>query len=231
MGFGTRAVVWSRAMNVPELSAQHLARLPIIPLPDAVFLPDTAMPLHIFEPRYRALTRYCMLNKWPLAIACIEPGHEAEQPGSPPFLPIAGAGDILFHKDLPDGRHLIVLRGLCRVRLTELPTETAWREARAVVVPDTWPRDSRALDGASETMVSLIRAAGVGHQALAALAAEIDSSNAPCDILTHAVATRITEGADRQRVLETTDVASRVDLVNDFLAGLLAGMTGPTTLH
>lgn len=220
-----------RVMNVPELSSQHLERLPVFPLPSAVFLPDTALPLHIFEPRYRAMVRHCRLNGWPLAVASIEPGHETQQPGSPPFLPIAGAGDILFHKELEDGRYLIVLRGLCRVRLRELETDTAWREAQAVVVPDIWPDDLTSLDGASQTMLSLIRAAGAHHEGLASLAAEIDATNAPPDVLTHAVATRITEGAERQRVLEVTSVADRVDLINDFLAGLLARMTGPTTLH
>ncbi len=218
-------------MIVPELNTDHLARLPVFPLPGGIFLPDTAMPLHIFEPRYRALARHCTLNKWPLAVTSILPGHEEQQPGAPPFEAIAGAGDILFNKELPDGRFLIVLRGLCRVRLFELDTDTAWREARAAVLPDTWPDDHRGLDGATETMISLIRAAGARHPGLASLAAEIDASNAPPDILTHAVATRITEGPDRQRVLETCDVGARVDLMNDFLAGLLAGMTGPSTLH
>jgi uncharacterized protein len=218
-------------MIVPELSPEHLARLPVFPLPGGVFLPDTAMPLHIFEPRYRALARHCTLNKWPLAVSSIAAGHDASQSGPPPFETIAGAGDIVFNKELPDGRFLIVLRGLCRVRLSELETETAWREARASVLPDTWPADHAGIDGGTQTMISLIRAAGARHQALASLAAEIDAANAPPDVLTHAVATRITEGADRQRVLETSDVAARVDLVNDLLAGLLAGMTGPSTLH
>ena len=43
----------------PNLEAA-LAELPIFPLPRLVFFPDTILPLHIFEPRYRAMVADCL---------------------------------------------------------------------------------------------------------------------------------------------------------------------------
>ena len=42
-------------------------RLPIFPLPDVVFLPETQLPLHVFEPRYRALLADA-LEGWPVSL-------------------------------------------------------------------------------------------------------------------------------------------------------------------
>ncbi|HEY4102901.1 MAG TPA: LON peptidase substrate-binding domain-containing protein, partial [Polyangiaceae bacterium] len=44
-------------MSLPELSPEDLANLPLFPLPNAVLFPGAVLPLHVFEPRYRALTR------------------------------------------------------------------------------------------------------------------------------------------------------------------------------
>src|SRR5258708_20036322 len=47
-------------MDELERVLAALPHLPIFPLPGAVLLPHGAMPLHIFEPRYRQMTRDCL---------------------------------------------------------------------------------------------------------------------------------------------------------------------------
>ena len=42
------------------LSAEELARLPVFPLPRVVFFPGTALPLHLFEPRYTEMIEDCL---------------------------------------------------------------------------------------------------------------------------------------------------------------------------
>ena len=43
------------------LSAEELARLPVFPLPRVVFFPGTALPLHLFEPRYTEMIEGCFV--------------------------------------------------------------------------------------------------------------------------------------------------------------------------
>ena len=43
------------------------ARIPLFPL-DIVLFPGQAVPLHIFEPRYREMTRHCIETQSPFGI-------------------------------------------------------------------------------------------------------------------------------------------------------------------
>ncbi|MEM9703157.1 MAG: LON peptidase substrate-binding domain-containing protein, partial [Planctomycetota bacterium] len=55
---GVSEPVAPHAAKGPErLPADFSGRCPIFPLPGCVFFPHTLLPLHIFEPRYRAMTR------------------------------------------------------------------------------------------------------------------------------------------------------------------------------
>jgi Lon protease-like protein len=218
-------------MTVLELTSEHLARMPVFPLPTVAFLPDTTMPLHIFEPRYRELTAWCLHHDWPMALAAIDPDHVSDDLGTPPFLSIAGAGDIVFSRTLHDGRHIIVLRGIARVRLTEIDSDMPWRLARAALSPDTWPQDHLGLESASATLLSLLRAVGAYHPSLAALAGEVEESGPHPEILTYAVAARIARPPLRQTILEATDIGQRVDLVCDLLASALADLADSDIVH
>jgi Lon protease-like protein len=120
-------------MLLPELEARDLAELPIFPLPSATLFPGAALPLHVFEPRYRELVRHVLGGRKLLAIARLEPGFEATYEGRPPVFDVCGVGVIESHHQRPDGRFDLTLRGLARVRIVdELPPTRAFRCVRAV---------------------------------------------------------------------------------------------------
>src|SRR5207248_4854208 len=50
-----------------------LASLPIFPLPNCVLLPGGMLPLHVFEPRYREMTRDCLAGHQLMAVARLKP--------------------------------------------------------------------------------------------------------------------------------------------------------------
>ncbi|MBW2375273.1 MAG: LON peptidase substrate-binding domain-containing protein [Deltaproteobacteria bacterium] len=107
------------------LSAEELARLPVFPLPRVVFFPGTALPLHLFEPRYTEMIEDCLDNGCTaMAVALLAPGWEDHYDGDPAIYEIAGAGRIVAHQRQPDGTHDVILHGLDRVRLHEFPNET-----------------------------------------------------------------------------------------------------------
>ena len=124
------------------MSANHLlpidwlSELAVFPLPRVVFFPGTMLPLHVFEPRYRALTRDCLAQNRPvIAVTLLKPGYEANYEGRPAIYEICTVGRIDQHEELADGRFNLVLRGLHRVKLTELPPgELAYRRARAEIL-------------------------------------------------------------------------------------------------
>jgi Lon protease-like protein len=121
----------------PVLDSKDLAALPIFPLSGIALFPEMLLPLHVFEPRYRALTRDALAGRGILAIAQLRPGFEANYQGRPPVYDICGAGVIMEHRKYDDDRYDIVLRGLSRVRiLEELPSTRSYRLVRGELAPD-----------------------------------------------------------------------------------------------
>lgn len=110
--------------------------IPIFPLPKVVMLPGEVLPLHIFEPRYRELTRDALASHRVMGIVEVEPGHEQELPGSPPVREVGCVGFVAASEELPDGRFLLWLVGLERFRIVEeLATTTSYRQVRVQYEP------------------------------------------------------------------------------------------------
>lgn len=119
-------------MSLPELKGRDLAELPIFPLPNVTLFPGAALPLHIFEPRYRELVRDVLAGRKLMAVARLKPGFEPDYGGRPPVFDVCGVGFIESHNQRPDGRYDLTLRGICRARIAEeLPPLRAYRCVRA----------------------------------------------------------------------------------------------------
>jgi uncharacterized protein len=98
-----------------------LSSIPIFPLPRVVLFPEAALPLHVFEPRYRKMIADCLATHGALAVAPIVDGEDEH--GRPAIARIAGGGLVVEHQPLPDGRSNIVVLGQARLRLEELEPE------------------------------------------------------------------------------------------------------------
>ena len=107
-------------------------RLSIFPLGGAILFPRMHLPLHIFEPRYRALVSDAMARDQ--RIGMMQP----RSAGEPPSLFAVGCiGRISDIEALEDGRFNIVLEGEARFRLLrELDVTTAFRQVEATVMSD-----------------------------------------------------------------------------------------------
>jgi ATP-dependent Lon protease len=104
--------------------------VPLFPLAKVFLYPGVIMPLHIFEPRYRRMVDDLLDRQGWLIISSIVDGHEQDAEGTPPVYGVAGLGEIVKHTSLPDGRYLITLAGLARVRIEEVESELPYRQVR-----------------------------------------------------------------------------------------------------
>lgn len=112
------------------------ARLPIFPLPRAVLLPRQVLPLHVFEPRYRALLAACLATDGLMAIATIDPSTAWTDDPSPRVWPEMGVGRVVHHERLPDGRSNLLLASIGAVRVVrELLISEPFRRVRAEPLP------------------------------------------------------------------------------------------------
>lgn len=125
-----------------------LSRLPegfsgkvrLFPLPNVVLFPHLVQPLHIFEPRYRAMMKATLEGDSLMATALLLPGFEHDYQGRPPVAGVVCIGRVLTHEQLPDGRFNLLLLGLKRAAiLQELPPTQEYREAAVSVLEDYYP--------------------------------------------------------------------------------------------
>ena len=91
-----------------------LVRLPMFPL-GTVLLPSTAISLHIFQDRYRALAPHCMAGDRRLGVVLIERGSEVG--GGDVRFDVATRGRIAEAIALDDGRWVMAVVGEDRVRV------------------------------------------------------------------------------------------------------------------
>lgn len=127
------------------LPGEFLGKVRVFPLPNLVLFPHVMQPLHVFEPRYRALLEDALAGDGLIAMAALAPGWERDYEGRPAVYPIACLGRITAHCRLPDGTYNVLLLGLRRVRLVkELPFTRQFREAEAELCEDLCPVKSSA---------------------------------------------------------------------------------------
>lgn len=102
-------------------------RLSIFPLAGVLLFPRLNLPLHIFEPRYRALVSDALARD--RRIAMIQPRNEGLVPE---LFDVGCVGRISAVEALDDGRYNIVLEGLARFRVrSELDVATPFRQIEA----------------------------------------------------------------------------------------------------
>ncbi|QDU66547.1 LON peptidase substrate-binding domain-containing protein [Engelhardtia mirabilis] len=111
--------------------------VPLFPLANVWLVPHAVMPLHIFEPRYRAMVEAVLDGSGELVLGTVVQGHESDMQDAPPVHPVAGLGQIVQFEKLPDGRFLIMLLGKSRVRIAECESDHEYRLVSAAQLEET----------------------------------------------------------------------------------------------
>ena len=89
---------------------------PMFPLGTVLF-PHALLPLHVFEPRYRALTQRCLEGDKEFGVVLIERGHEVG--GGDVRFDVGTVARIVRAGELDDGRWMLVTVGVQRFRVIE----------------------------------------------------------------------------------------------------------------
>ena len=193
---------------------QALGELPVFPLPQVVLFPRARLPLHVFEPRYRAMLKDAIETTGFLVIARIGSGPGTI--GDPPISRIAGVGAIVEHETLPGGRSNIVLSGMQRVEIEELPFVPPYRRVRARILHDVQstvaPNDRTSLVAAATAFVTEVHRRDPSFSFHLPPSLE---SGAIADLCAHHL---IIDAETRQQILEELDPAGRVRIVTRELA-------------
>jgi len=102
--------------------------IPIFPLPNVVLMPRAILPLHVFEPRYRVMTRDALAGTRLIAMAVLKPCDEVQYASLDADIhPELCVGRIVREERLTDGRYNFLLQGVCRARVISEDTTRPYR--------------------------------------------------------------------------------------------------------
>jgi Lon protease-like protein len=188
------------------------ATIPIFPLQDVMLFPNIARPLHIFEPRYRAMVADALKGNRIIGMVMLTPGHEAEYEGRPPIYSIGCAGRITDVEELPDGRYSIVLRGLVKFRVISEDQSRPYRLARVEALPEVPDAAQRAALRRQRPRLTELLAK------VAAPDSEPPPPALPDEDLVNGLAQYLeVDPTERQELLELKDLVSRSQALIDLL--------------
>ena len=188
--------------------------LPLFPLPNLVFFPNTRLPLHIFEPRYRQMITDALKNDNRIGIVLLKPGWEADYFGSPAIHEFGTLGTIEQAVPLEDGRFNILIRGDVRVRVVDEVSRVPYRTARVIAEPEQQR-------GVNEAYAQREWLADLSRQYLQYLPDQMavpEIETVGLDALTNALIMSLNlDVEEKQRLLEINDLVARAEKIGTEL--------------
>jgi Lon protease-like protein len=182
-----------------------------------VLFPHMLLPLHVFEDRYRRLTRAVLEGDSEFGVVLIERGSEVG--GDDERCSIGTVARILQADELDDGRWVMVTAGMQRLRVLDWLENDAYPQATVELLQDPEPPDS-----ARELREDCLKAI----RRMAALSAELGDPAPPLNLefseQVNAASYQACAAAapigtwDRQKLLEIDDTVSRFRQLLQMLA-------------
>lgn len=203
-------------------------RIPVFPLAGAILFPRAQLPLHIFEPRYRAMVRDAAAGD--SLIGMVQPRDRAEPPR---LFDVGCLGRIVGLEELEDGRFNIVLEGVARFRIErEIEAKTEYRQVDA---------DPRGFDDDEPEPLGLAQRAELEREArryAEALGYSVDweaVGRLDDEMLVNGIAQIAPlDVGSKQALLEADDIRARCELLVQFMhfqRMMPGGGEGPETLQ
>ena len=173
-----------------------------------VLFPYADLPLHVFEERYRMMTRRVMRGDREFGVVLIERGHEVG--GGDARFDVATVARIVHASELPDGRFALATVGTRRVRVVEWLSDDPY--PRATVEPfDDLPADRADDERRDRVAAALTRFVALARRVDPRLGEAPKLAEDPVRASYEAAALAPIGPLDAQRVLATPDARSRLD--------------------
>jgi Lon protease-like protein len=187
--------------------SDELCEIPLFPL-NVVLFPGMALPLHVFEPRYRQMTKECLDTGAPIGVvlAQTESAVEREVPAR-----VGTLVRICDYQRLPDGRYNLLTIGTQRFEVVEVHHDHAYKSGLVRLLKDQPAEDAQLIEelaGEGRTVLEEYL-----HLVLQLLGSDEFAIEMPEQVedLSFLIAASLTcEDCDKQRLLEMTSLTARL---------------------
>ena len=178
---------------------------PLFPLSDLILFPGQVVPLHVFEPRYRQMTRDLLDNSGEIILGTVL-GEDRDQLGEvAPVQPVAGLGRIQRYQTLEDGRFLIVVLGEKRVEIEPVDRGKAYPEAQYQPIQET---DLQIPDTDLMNLQSVLR--DIEGKI------EVPEGTSPVQMVDLLIMISKISPKDKYNIFQISSVSERLDKILDF---------------
>ena len=181
----------------------------------SVLFPSAVLPLHVFEPRYRELTRRALDGDREFGVTLIERGSEVG--GGDARFAIGTRAHIVEAAELPDGRWALVAVGVRRISVVRWLPDAPFPQAEVDDLSEPAPGpDVGALRAEAERWLrrALALRAELGHPAAPAT---VELADDPVTAAFQIGALAPMGPADAQRVLQVANTDDRLRLLAQLL--------------
>jgi Lon protease-like protein len=183
-----------------------------------VLFPSVVIPLHVFEPRYRAMATHLVSGavEPEFGVVMIERGSEVG--GDDQRSGVGTVARIIQAEELPDGRWAVVAFGVSRFEVLEWLPDDPWPRARVADRPDPVPPSAADADEWERLRPGIRRVLGLAAElGEARVPATIDLAEDPALGSFQAGAALPVGPLDQHRLLGTPGVTERLAVVADLV--------------
>jgi ATP-dependent Lon protease len=197
----------------------HRVDLPVLPLRDVVVYPHMVIPLFVGRDRsVRALEMAMESDKRILLVAQKSP--DTDEPGAKDLHEMGTLATVLQLLKLPDGTIKVLVEGASRARIRECGERDGVLTAVADVLESEFSGDEREVEVTARSLVSqfeqyLKTNRKLPPELLATINGITDPSRLADTVAAH-IGVRLSE---KQKLLETLDVAGRLELLIGYVEG------------
>jgi ATP-dependent Lon protease len=200
--------------TLPPLPADALI---IVPVRNTVLFPGLMLPITLGRPKSIAAAQQAVRDQRQVGIL-MQRDSELADPTPIDMHRMGTIANIVRYITAPDGTHHLVCQGERRFQVAEYLNGWPFFVARVVQIPEPDTRSSEIEARFVNLRAQTVEALQLLPQAPAELVAAVQSVEAPAALADLAIAYMDVKPEEKQEILETIDIAARMDKVSRLLA-------------
>ncbi|MEK9282914.1 endopeptidase La [Bradyrhizobium sp. ISRA442] len=189
----------------------------IIPVREMVLFPGAIAPIAVGRPKSVAAAQQALREQRPIGIL-LQRNPEIDDPGPDDLYRVATIANIVRYITAPDGTHHVVCQGVQRARILDFLPGTPFLAARMQQIPEPAASSPEIEARALNLQRQAIEAVELLPQAPPELVTMFQTTTAPGALADLATSFMDIKPQDKQEILETIDLALRVEKVSKQLA-------------
>lgn len=213
------------AASVPSTPSSGAESVPIpadaliiLPVRNMVLFPGVVMPITIGRPKSIAAAQQAVREQRPVGIL-LQRDADASDPGPDDLYRVGTVANIVRYITAPDDTHHIVCQGVQRFRVLDFLPGTPFFAARVLQIPEPTTHSPEIEARFLNLQRQAIEAAELLPHAPQELLAVLQATTSPATLADLATSYMDIKPQEKQEILETIDLAIRMDKVSRHLAG------------